>query len=330
MKAKAEKAPAVTRSTAKAPVRTLRAEIAAQTRLLQRTPVPLGRPRTADVTQVILRSVGKIDVPALRPAGERNALAARFAHAAEKNAWDPLGEDDWEDVWQVLWEGEPPTVAISRFQMRYRRRLEASASSRPFKRLIHTYLHEFETGPEGHDWAGKLLRKIILQQKFPDLEFWREQDFKYEIFSVELGPKRLAQAIFQGGNELPPLAFLAECGLTGSLAVQGLARAAYRWALDRVGQALSLPSDQEEKPKARSTALPAPALAAFVEWTLSGPGGTLLYPELWMELYDAALAPWHGVENGPEAPAPIRRLMSEFFKEHTLPEPRAGEGTNGG
>ena len=311
-------------------VRTLRAEIAAQTRFLQRTPTPLGRPRTADATQVILRSVGKIDAPPLRSPEERGALAARFARAAEKNAWDPLEEDDWEDVWQVLWEGEPPTMAISRFQMRYRRRLEASASSRPFKRLIHAYLHEFEAGAEGHDWAGKLLRKIILQQKFPDLEFWREQDFKYEIFSVELGPKRLAQAIFQGGNELSPLAFLAECGLGGPLATHGLGRAAYRWALDRIGQALALPASQEEPaPKAKSAALPAPALVAFTEWTLSGPGGSLLYPELWMELYDAALAPWHGVENGPAAPAPIARLMREFFKEHSLPEPRAGEGTDG-
>ena len=319
------------------PVRTLRAEIAAQTRILQRIPTPLGRPQTADATQVILRNVGKIVPPPLRSPEERRSLAARFVAAAHKNAWDPLTEDDWEDVWQILWEGEEPILAISRFQMRYRRRLEASTTSRPFKRLIHAYLHEFENGGEAAEWAGKLLRKIILQQKFPDLEFWREQDFKHEIFSIELGPKRLTQALLQAEPGTKPLAFLADCGLTGPLATRGLSRAAYRWALGKMGRMQTPPPVQppEPEPAADQTPppgqlpvlnIPLPVLTAFADWSLSGPDDSLLYPELWLEIYDALLAPWH-VEDRAGAPLPIRRLLDGCLSGRDHPELRAsGDG----
>lgn len=278
----------------------LRAAIAAQSRLLQRPVAPLGRPATADAAQAIVRRVGAIAPPPLLPGPERTALAERFHHAAQKNLWDGIGADDWDDVWQVLWGIENPLLAISRFETRYRRWLEASASSRPFKRLIHAYLSEFGPDRQGLEWAAKLLRKTILQQKFADLELWREYDFRCEIFSVELGPKRIAQTVLQAGTGADPLALLAEVGLGEPLLTRGLARAAYRHALERVS----------EKGKA-----PEPVLAAFVSWSLGGPGGTLLFPDLRKELYCAVLAEWHGSP----APAPILRLLRGFMAGYEKP-----------
>ncbi len=220
----------------------LRASISSHTRALQRPLPPMGTPKTVEATRELLRRLSAVHPRgARRPVSDPrlSALARRFQAACARNRWDDIGEADWNGAWEILWRAQPeegpPLLSQSRFQLHYRHWLQDARTGQPFKQLIYAYLSEFDPAREGLDWAAKLLRKTILQQIYPDLEFWRENDFKYELFSPELGPRRIAQAILQG-NAMP-LTFLDGIGFHEDLSTGGLARAAHREIGERLAAA---------------------------------------------------------------------------------------------
>jgi len=280
---------------------TLKERIANRKRELQRLRFPTPTIRTAQAASQLLRASGAITLPAPLPAAERAALAEKFFAAAETNHWEEIGELDWGAVWQVLWYASPePLLLHSRFQIRYRQRLERAKFSREHRRLIPIYLADFDPAREGVEWIAKLLRKTVLLKTYTDLEFWRQADFDHELFSVELAPKKLAQAVLLSPTKQPAREFLAEMGMEGPLLTKGLARAAYLKAIERIA----------EKP----TETPEAHLSAFAEWSLApsatAPTGVdLLFPDLRKEIYGTVLDPWYGKT----APAPIRRLLAHFF-----------------
>ncbi|SDU02522.1 hypothetical protein SAMN05444156_1515 [Verrucomicrobium sp. GAS474] len=279
---------------------TLRERIAFQTKNLQRQRFSLGTPRTVQAGTALLRDVGSITLPEPLPAADRAALAERFFAAAETNHWEEIGELDWSAVWQVLWYESPqPLLLHSRFQIRYRQRLERAKFSRDHRRLIPIYLADFDPSREGIEWIAKLLRKTLLQKTFTDLEFWRQQDFDHELFSVELAPKKIAQTILLSTKQ-SARDFLAEMGITGPLLTRGLGRAAYVKAIERLAE--------------NPVAVAEGTLSAFVDWSLApsatAPTGVdLLFPDLRKEIYCFVLDPWQGKT----APSPIRRLNAHFF-----------------
>ena len=211
---------------------TVRASITAGLAAFRVHPTPLGPPETAEAARSFLQTVGQVRPKAELPEAEATVLFERFARAVATNKWTGIETPDWEASWQILWRGPEPLIIQFRFQSRYRRFLESSRTSRPFRRLIWVYLSEFDPAREGSDWTGRLLRKTILQQVYADLEFWREQDFAHEIFSAEKGAKKIAQNLLQ--SALPPLAFLERIGLGGPLVTRGLALAVHKAVKERL------------------------------------------------------------------------------------------------
>jgi hypothetical protein len=153
-------------------------------------------------------------------------LHARFIQATETGQWEGFTANDWNDSTFILWTKMPSLASLTKFQINYRRHLETSLTARPLKRLIYAYFVSFDPHREGMGWAGNLLRKIIVQQRYPLLDYWWVIDSTYELFAPTLGPLRIAKACLHhpASWEIP----WQEIALTGDLADCSFVKHAYR------------------------------------------------------------------------------------------------------
>lgn len=158
------------------------------------------------------------------------ALHARCLRAAQgESTWDEISKRDWRNAGQVIWQPAPALVGQPAFLAEWEGQLAGARSARPWKRLIHSYLRDFDLSrPELYriaDWIAGTLET----GRFAALEFWREKHRHFRLFSPADGPQHLGEAMLRAPRISIEHA-LTESGLDGELRDAGFATAAWRGA----------------------------------------------------------------------------------------------------
>ena len=220
-------------------------------------------------------------------------LHKKFHKAIAHNDWREIDSVDWNDITYLLWKSEPGLLTFNKFQMNYRRYLESSKTARPFKRLIYAYLEAYDPTLPGIEWAGALIRRILLQKRYYILEYWREIELDLEVFSLSPGPQRFALRCLDHPES--PLRPHHDLGLPPPLSGFGFAQQAYQSA----AHVLVHSKLQSEAELSR--------LKRFLDWTLNDSAKPFLrFPKLLPHTF-APLLP----AQLPPRPACI--LLAQFF-----------------
>jgi hypothetical protein len=261
------------------------------TSFLQAAPPAWRSPEMATTAFNLSRRAAMVKAPTLH--ADPAALQQKFRWAIETNDWTKLDTLDWCDIAHLLWTAHPGLLAINRFQINYRRFLESSKTARPFKRLIYAYLEAYDPHRDGIEWAGGLIRKILVQKKYFILEYWRKIELELQVFSTSPGPRRFAARCLAHPESVFRLQ--QDLGLVGALATGGYARQAYLVAMEMT----AAPSIAQTTDLFR--------LQRFIEWTIHDvPRPFLRFPELQPMILRTLLP-------SRLPPPPVCELLGKFF-----------------
>ncbi len=231
-------------------------------------------PKMEDMSIELSRRAAMIRAPI--PHADFDALHQKFLEALDSNDWSNIDPLDWIDITYLLWTRTPNLLTINKFQINYRRFLEASKTARPFKRLIYAYLEAFDPQLEGIEWAGNLIRKILLQKRYCILDYWRNIELQLQIFSISRGPISFATHCLDHSKSVFDLH--RDLGLTGILSTGGYVRHSYLHA------ARATISNKME------SATDLIRLQRFLEWTIRDNASPLLrFPAHRTETFRALL-----------------------------------------
>ena len=238
--------------------------------------------------------------PALAVADLR-VLHARFLRAAESDTgWNEISNRDWRIVGHVIWEPVPALIEQPAFLVQWEVQLTAARSgrsARPWKRLIHSYLRDFDSGrPELHRVADWII-EILETERFPALDFWRRNHRLFHLFSPVDGPRHVGEAVLRSSSISIERA-LEEGGLDSSLRDAGFAAAAWCAACAWLQREL------------HATRGDTPALARMMEWSVNG--ARLRFEDKRVMLAHALLQPW---QSGDPA-AEVREILLAYLLKH--------------
>lgn len=270
-------------------------------------------------------------------------LQRKFNHALSNKQWDKLTPRDWRRAPWVLWYGREPLAQKPVFLAKLWTMIEENP--RLLRRVIRVYLRDFNAETEQMEAVAAFLRQQLANlPPEHNLARWQRSQQRYQIFTPSTATvQNLVEMCLQGD----PVVLLNDAGLTGELALSGLAPTVYLHALQQLGERLQQAIDAEKLRQAAWQALKwyytdhrpalqtlfgeveaiAPEPVDYGEYLLklmltwSGEQGRLRYPQQRRELAHALLLPW--LQDNP--PQPIREAIHVFLLQH-LGDPRVSVG----
>ena len=242
----------------------------------------------------LVRTAGELShrwsgVAELPPMDSIEELAGRLRAALAAGQLDQVSDRDWTRAAFVLWHGEAPLAADTRFLDPYLSRLDRRRRRREVSFLISAYLRAFAPDLPSIQQVGAVLARLALIWDWP----WADRQRELHLFNPERGPAALAQACL-GDDE--PARVLSRLGLD-HLHGQGLVLTAQLLAVDNVEKALA----SGRAPDAR--------LERLLRWTVDAGG---VAPRLRGPLADALLRPWLSRP----APDQLKQEIQDFLLQH--------------
>ncbi len=270
-------------------------------------------------------------------------LQRKFKNALNKKKWDTITPRDWRRAPWVLWYGREPLAQNPAFLHKLWSVIEENP--RLLRRVIRVYLRDFNAETEQMEAVAAFLRQQLASLP-PEhtLARWQRSQQVYQLFTPSTDT---VQNLVDLCLQYDPVTVLSDAGLTGELALTGLAPTVYLNALQQLGERLQQAIAAGQLRQAAWQALKwhytdhrvtlqtwfgeveadAPEPVDYGEYLLklmltwSSEQGRLRYPQQRRELGHALLLPWLQ-DNPPQA---IRENIHVFLLQH-LGDPRVSAG----
>lgn len=204
-----------------------------------------------------------------RPAKDFDAIARQFQD--ELAAGAILANRQLKDAAWCLWTTTPALAATPHVFENIIQQISNAENARPFRTLASSFMASFTEDMLGRSETAAALSRLSQTWGGP----WGGLHKKFQLFDLEVGPKRLAEAVITQDKSAPDI--LKDAGLGAMNAQSGYAKAVTRALLDRLAEGQDL--DHLTR------------LARIQRYAMTS-DGKLIYDDLRPNLIEALLRPF--------------------------------------
>lgn len=233
---------------------------------------------------------------------EAEKIYKKFITALESDDWGSLTLRDWKNSAYILFHGDMKLASSQKFITRYKEWLFQQKNAGAWKRLISSYLRDYDYRREHSDiyklmseWIADTLNRSNLPN---GLAIWKDRHKKLNLFDKNYNTQIVVES-FLGECKSEWSRFISASGLIGELASTGYINTVAENLLDTL-QKKGSDSDRQFRP--------------FFETD-----NKLRFPVLRKRLIEALLLPWNKSTPKPDYQKDIQDWLIGHFKDPRLP-----------